>query len=179
MMITQFHGIHGKCLTFKRAMKSSVVELPKEWLKLFAQLAEAVIYVHNKDMLHNDIKGDNVLLSSQTTGDGMSNMHAVLIDFGKCRSVKNPKKYTLNAKEQEKYRKYHCHIAPELIDGTHSQSFKSDIYSFGFLLSMTCKLNIMREYQQITSDISIACMRKKPEHRPSNCQILAKLEENL
>lgn len=62
-----------------------------------------------KELLHNDIKGDNVLLTAQISG-----LHPILIDFGKCRKVSNAKKYTLTSQEQRRYFKCHSHIAPEL-----------------------------------------------------------------
>ena len=59
----------------------------------------------------------------------------VLIDFGKAFYVTEAKMYTSTPREKEKYRKYHEHIAPELVRGTHKQLTASDIYSFGRLVS--------------------------------------------
>ena len=35
----------------------------------------------------------------------------------------------LSSNEKAKYHREHYHIAPEVIEGTHSQSIKSDMYS--------------------------------------------------
>ena len=67
-----------------------------------------------------------------TTND--SGLPPVLIDFGKCRKVSNAKWYKLNANKQAKYFKKHWHIAPELVYGTHGQSFASDLFSFGTVM---------------------------------------------
>ena len=97
--------------------------------------------MHKKGFLHNDLKGDNVLLSNYDNA-----IHPVIIDFGKCRSITNPKRYSLTAKEQRKYKKYHRHIAPELVEGTHPQSCQSDIYSYGYLLGQINTVNCKKTY---------------------------------
>ena len=72
---------------------------------------------------------DNILLTTNDSG-----LPPVLIDFGKCRKVSNAKWYKLNANKQAKYFKKHWHIAPELVYGTHGQSFASDLFSFGTVM---------------------------------------------
>ena len=113
-------------------------------------------------MLHNDIKADNVLLTLQN-----SSLHPVLIDFGKCRKTSNAKRYRLTPEEQRKYHRKHWHIAPQLIEGSHSQSFASDVYSFGVLISKICHGTHMLTEDERLKDIYIACMRKNPEARPA------------
>ena len=87
----------------------------------------------------------------------------------------NPKRYSLTAEEQKKYKKYNRHIAPELVKGTHSQSFKSDIYSYGYLLSQMSK-SISRKFDDVLADISIAYVRTDPVQRPTLTAIIVKLK---
>ena len=167
----QYHGIDGKCVTFNKAIQSGVRD-QLDWVSIFKETAEALDSMHKKGFLHNDLKSDNILLSQENNA-----IHPVIIDFGKCRNMTNPKRYSLTAEEQNKYKKYHRHIAPELVKGTHSQSFKSDIYSYGYLLSQMSKsFSISRKFDDVFADISIACVRTDPVRRPTLTAIIVKLK---
>jgi hypothetical protein len=56
-MITQFHGIERKCMTMVNLAKSRFDKI-EEWQRVFHELAEALLYVHKKKFLHNDIIRD-------------------------------------------------------------------------------------------------------------------------
>ncbi|CAB4008907.1 serine threonine- kinase [Paramuricea clavata] len=165
-LVLQFHGIDGKCVTFKGAVESM---LQVDWVRICKEAADALDFMHKKGFLHNDLKGDNVLLSNDNNA-----IHPVIIDFGKCRSITNPKRYSLRAKEQRKYSKYHRHIAPELIEGTHPQSCESDIYSYGYLLTQITR-SITKNHT-VLDNISIACVRRNPLKRPTLSDIILKLK---
>ena len=144
----------GRCVTFNKAVESGV---EVNWITIFKQAADALDFVHRKGFLHNDLKGDNILLFKENEA-----IRPVIIDFGKCLGLTNPKRYNLTDKEQRKYKKHHRHIAPELVGGTHPQSCESDVYSYGYLLrqitrSLTTKITILE-------GISIACMRGTPQN---------------
>ncbi|CAB4011817.1 probable serine threonine- kinase gdt4 [Paramuricea clavata] len=171
-LVLQFHGIDGKCVTFNKAIQSGVGDR-LDWVSIFKETAEALYFMHKKGFLHNDLKSDNIVLSEENNA-----IHPVIIDFGKCRSLSNPKRYSLTAKEQKKYKEYHRHIAPEVVKGTHSQSFKSDIYSYGYLLSQMSKL-ISKTFDDVIADISIACVRTDPDQRPTLTEIVIKLNYNV
>lgn len=170
LMISQFYGISGKCTTLRNLMKSGVVKGLQEWTRISKEIANALDYVHKQNILHNDVKGDNIVLTKESL-----QLHPILIDFGKCRQLSNAKWYKLNKQEKEKYCKYHCHLAPELIEGTHCQSFASDIYSFGLLLSQMCKILPTPCTSTQLKLISKKCSCKKPEDRPSLQHILEQL----
>ena len=106
----------------------------EQWLMVISQLADAINYLHEKEILHNDIKCDNILLVV------CSRLCCpILIDFGK------------TLEEQQRYFKYHSHIAPEVVDGTHTPSVKSDILIYTVTNIILCiilyldkgKLNIL------------------------------------
>ena len=130
LMVTQFHGIEGKCVTLVDAIKTGVVQTSLAIARIFNGVAKAMVYLHKQQLLHNDIKGGNVILTADE-----SIYRPVLIDFGKCRAVKNAKLYRLSTREQKIYQTKYRHIAPELVRGTHKQSFMSDIFSYGVMLS--------------------------------------------
>ena len=68
------------------------------------ECADALLFIHSKDHFHNDLKGDNVIIS-----DVNNSFHPVIIDFGKSTTLARSKLYKLSLRDQEKYRKYHKH----------------------------------------------------------------------
>lgn len=80
----------------------------------YANMLLATDYLHNKSILHNDIKGNNAVI--EKVG---SEAHSILIGLGKGYFLQHGKVYSLNnTKKQDKY----PHIAPDLVDGHCSQS---------------------------------------------------------
>ena len=157
-MVTQFHGINGKCVTMSKASKTGLFKDQGEWTKIFRETAEALLFVHDKKYLHNDIKGDNVIIITDNSG-----FHAVLIDFGKACSIGNGKQYKLTKKQKEMYHKCYLHIAPELVRGTHTQSVASDVYSFGMLMYSICNLHPNAKCMSVAT----SCLHSGPSKRPS------------
>ena len=105
---------------------------PKRY-EIVINLANALCYLHaenehNKNVVHRDIKPDNVLLDSS--------LNAKLSDFGLARLVDHGlSANTTNACGSWGY------VAPELFneDGRSKPSTQSDIYSFGVvLLEIAC-----------------------------------------
>jgi len=156
LVVTQFHGIDGQCVTITTAAKKYLLEDQSDCAIIFKEIGEALSHMHSKHYLHNDIKGDNIILACH------NGIHPIIIDFGKVREVRNAKYYTLSPAKKQMYRKYHWYIAPELIEGSHPQSYESDIFSFGTLLKWVCK------YKQFQSLLTIArnCTLCKPSLRP-------------
>ena len=157
MLVTQFHGVNGNCVTLSKAKKLDLLVEVSDYIHIFVEILDAVEYVHGKGYLHNDIKGDNVLLTKD------SNFHPVLIDFGKSRKLKYAKMYNLSKEEQKHYEAKYWHIAPELVKGTHKQSFASDVFSFGVMLKSICFQNENKILKRITRE----CVDENPCNRPS------------
>ena len=136
LLITQFHGIEGNCVTFSCLVQKTIPDTQKEWSRIMYECVHALLFIHSKEHLHNDLKGDNVIISDVNTS-----LHPVIIDFGKspCSTLAKGKLYQLSLRDQEKYRKHHKHVAPEVVRGTHPQSPGSDVDGFGLLLSLLCK----------------------------------------
>ena len=89
---------------------------------ILKQTCEILMFIHERGFLHNDLKGNNVVI------DGSENKH-VIIDFGKsCKIVKarlrKPK--VNNEKSMNKF----PHIALEMQRGV-----ASDVFSFGYLVT--------------------------------------------
>ena len=168
LLVAQFHGMEGNCVTFSCLVHKNIPDSQKEWCKIIYECADALLFVHSKDHLHNDLKGDNVIIS-----DVNNSLHPVIIDFGKSTTVAKGKLYKLSLRDQEKCRKYHKHIAPEVVRGTHPQSPASDVYGFGLLLSLLCKYN--KTYEPLRK-LAFSCINGSPEKRPTTQQLVAALQ---
>ena len=63
LLVTQFHGMEGNCITFSSLVHKNSLDSQKEWCRIMYECAEALLFIHCKDHLHNDLKGDNVIMS--------------------------------------------------------------------------------------------------------------------
>ncbi|EHY66161.1 CAMK/CAMKL/KIN1 protein kinase [Nematocida ausubeli] len=87
--------------------------------KYFIQILDALNYIHNNNIVHRDIKIENILIDQ--------NDNAILIDFG-----------LSNIYEQNKYLNTFCgslyFAAPELLSGHNYIGPEVDVYSLGVVL---------------------------------------------
>ena len=130
-----------------------------KWCQIMYHCADALLYIHSRKFLHNDLKGDNI---NVIISGSKNNFYPVIIDFGKSTETSNGKFYKLPLGDQEKYRKYHKHIAPEVVRGTHAQSQASDVYAFGLLLSLLCKYKPFEPLRKL----AVGCIKGNPEKGP-------------
>ena len=130
-----------------------------EWKQVLLGSTSALVYLQAKDILHNDIKTDNILIERISNG-----VRALLIDFNKACHSDEGQVYKLSHKEKEKYAKHHPQIAPEVRCGFQKQSFASDMYSFGRVLY---KINSKVLKIPCLSSMSVMCLSVKATKRPS------------
>ena len=78
------------------------------------ECADALYFIHSKEYLYNDLKADNVIIN-----EGNNSLHPIIIDFGKSTTLAKGKVYLLSPRDQERYKKFHKHIAPEVVRGNH------------------------------------------------------------
>ena len=92
-----------------------------EVVRLGSQLASALQYAHQQDILHSDIKPENILLTETRV--------AKLADFGTAEAVSR----TLTAEQAREILGTIAYLAPEVLQGGNA-SPASDVYSLGLTL---------------------------------------------
>lgn len=151
MIVMSFHGISGKAYSLHMLLKHlsapPIPLFPEQYKIILLGLMSAIKYFHDKNIIH-DIKSDNVVAESTPSG-----IKGVLIDLGKACDVSVAKKYKLSNEDKQNCAKNHPQIAPDLRDGHCSQSFASDMYSFGRILkevdSLVLKLPVLCPFSKL------------------------------
>ena len=155
-LVMQFHGINDiKASTVHSELKThKLIPAGSGWLILTIQILEAVRYLHSSvEILHNDIKTDNILIAERNdysvsnsqpgcssafdtilTLYGSFMYQVVLIDFGKASTIKEGHRLRLSDSERHQYKMKYPTIAPEVVDGVHPFSTKSDMYAVGHVI---------------------------------------------
>ncbi len=160
-------------------------------LKVLIQVADAMIVAHEYNVVHRDLKPENILLTQERNRSDM----VKILDFGLAKILSETDANTLTLKGQifgtPEY------MSPEQCRG-QALDCRSDIYSFGILayeivvgeapfsgtvvecMQAHCRkpppkpseknpvTNIPKEYD----DLVLSCLRKEPDERPSNMQII-------
>jgi hypothetical protein len=88
------------------------------------QIADALHYIHQRDIVHNDIKTENILLVEEAVGK-RRRRQAKLLDFGLARSLSSTRAHALTGTPH--------YVAPERIRGKAATP-QSDVYAMGILL---------------------------------------------
>lgn len=102
------------------------------WRKILVGCTAALIYLQQKNLLHNDLKSDNIII--EYLPPNYEFCRSIVIDFGKACYSHEAKLYHLSSEQKLAYKTNHPQIAPEVRTGINKQSFASDIYSFGRIL---------------------------------------------
>lgn len=112
-LVLQHHAVEGRSITLSRAVSDEMISSNEECVVVMRETYEALWHLHNNGYLHNDLKGNNVVL------DGKGNA-PVTIDFGKsCEIAKaRIRKPKLNV---DKAIARYPHIAREIHRGDGSK----------------------------------------------------------
>ena len=152
----------------------------EEIMQTFIQMALAIKYIHDKKILHRDLKGQNIFLMKDGT--------VKLGDFGIARVLEYSQQFC-NTQIGTPY-----YLSPEICQGKNYNS-KTDIWSLGCILYEMCTLKhafdaanlnalimnivtgrpapIPRQYSSDLRDLVDKMLTKDPTKRPNIKQILA------
>jgi 5'-AMP-activated protein kinase catalytic alpha subunit len=106
----------GDLLTYVRRRRKLKEDVAKH---VFKQIIEGLKYCHSKNILHRDIKLDNILLTSE--GD------VKICDFGVSKLVKPGEVMTEQCGTP-------AYIAPEVFENKGYEGYASDVWSAGVVL---------------------------------------------
>ncbi|XP_078682273.1 tyrosine-protein kinase Yes-like [Branchiostoma floridae x Branchiostoma belcheri] len=153
--------------TLLDAINEPATLLIKSWEygRALLQVAHGIHYLHLADVLHNDLKSDNVMV--QRNGDNLS---AKIIDFGLACAVDRP--IQLDIKAGEKVSK---HIAPEVATGG-PVSVHSDVYSLGRMIEDVGKCSGSGNSGRHLKTVARACLKTSPTNRLTILQLVNKLQ---
>ena len=107
--------------------KEIAANIGEQCTNILTGVCKGLQCIHRQNFLHNDLKLDNIVLGTTST----KQLKPYIIDFGTARKGKI---YSLNESGRERFKIEHTHIAPDLRDGLVSQSFQTDVYSYGRVL---------------------------------------------
>ncbi len=94
--------------------------------EIVLQVAEALHYIHKQNVVHCDIKTENILIAEEEGEGKRTKMVAKLLDFGLARPLTGPRASTSLSGTPH-------YVAPERIRGEPA-SPSSDVYGVGILL---------------------------------------------
>ena len=142
LILTLFHGFDEQSFTLFSFISNPELstQYKVEWKKVVHELTSGLIHIHSKNILHNDLKCDNVILGFTRSCE----VSAVIVDFGKSCYMSHAKRYNLSKKQIEEYKQHHPQIAPDLREGHCKQSPASDAYSLGRIMKCLLKMNFIK-----------------------------------
>lgn len=137
---TYYAGITGDGLPFlvmdylggvslARLIETERLQGPR-FFALFEQIIDALIYLHEYDVVHRDLKPSNIYI----TRDGDGQEQAVIIDFGLSRLEDTPEDQRITKTGAVMGTSYY--MSPEQCKGLQVD-YRSDIYSLGCIMFET------------------------------------------
>jgi NIMA (never in mitosis gene a)-related kinase 1/4/5 len=108
---------------------NNIVFRPNEILDVTIQLCEGLNYLHNRDIIHRDIKSQNIFLTKNNT--------IRIGDFGLAKKLKKNNRNSYMTKVGTD-----CYMAPEVLQG-ELYGKPADVWSLGCVLHEMCTLNFM------------------------------------
>ncbi|KIO15298.1 hypothetical protein M407DRAFT_35165 [Tulasnella calospora MUT 4182] len=116
---------NGDALAFVRAQKGMFISDQRilRW-QLVKEIADGMQYLHSKNVVHGDLRHDQVLVDEGG--------HAKIVDFGLAKVIEEGVdiKITTSIRHKGRYE----YMAPELLLQTPPRLKESDVYAFGLLI---------------------------------------------
>ncbi|XP_071794804.1 uncharacterized protein [Asterias amurensis] len=164
----------ARCLTLGEALTGSrsLTLDPADWRSIAMNVVDGIKHMHSEGLLHNDIKMDNILMSYDTP---THRWRAYVIDVGVATTTNAPRNYVLTSEEKKKYRRFHGHIAPEMVDNAEHQSIQSDIFQLGYVLHSIGQFGAVPFLEQLGDK----CKSRDPSERPEMTHVRYCIKNNI
>ena len=94
-------------------------------LSIAMETASGMKYLHERGVVHRDLKSPNIMLTADDSGD----IRVRIVDFGQARTLMADRPYAETANVGTP-----MWTAPEVMGGEHQFTKKSDVYAFGIVL---------------------------------------------
>ena len=142
LVLERFYGLSIK--------QHSQQNVENNWVTRCWEIANALSFMHSRDLIHLDLHTNNILASKNSSK---------VIDFGKTTLKKHPITYNLDAIEREEYNRRYQQVEYELRNEKNCKTnFCSDVYSFGsVMLFITEKCLFSNEKQSGLRKIGESC----------------------
>jgi len=128
----------------KEKIEEDFCSFTEEWVRtVFAQLLQAVQYLHSKNVIHRDLKSQNVFLAQ----DGLVRLG----DFGLCKHTRTP---TGNGNPTLSHAGTDCYMAPEMLSSCRYGK-PADMWSLGCVLYELCTGQFMWELDGMLGAMAI------------------------
>lgn len=153
--------VNGVTLAEKQASEPEYFCKEQHVKKLLLQVAQALAVLHRRNIVHMDIKPENILLTKGSND-------VMLVDLGFCLSDKNDS--TVGCTRQ--------FAAPEVVKGNIKDvDSRTDIYSVGCLLQWI-EENTSRALPRTYINIKNRCLREQKSERYANAEEIVRTIKN-
>ena len=153
--------VNGVTLAEKQASEPEYFCKEQHVKKLLLQVAQALAVLHRRNIVHMDIKPENILLTK-------GNNDVMLVDLGFCLSDRNDS--TVGCTRQ--------FAAPEVVKGNIKDvDSRTDIYSVGCLLQWI-EENTGRALPRTYINIKNRCLREQKKGRYASAEEIVKVIKN-
>ncbi len=135
----------------------------QQWLNLAIQIVRGLSQIHGKNIIYNDLKINNLLVSEDTSG----NYRVYYIDLGEA-TYNRGRKFRIPRLDFHKYQQ----VAPEVLSGEET-SMASDVFSLGVILKLLVDLG---DLDMEIWGLARCCTAENPLNRPQAVTVLNLLE---
>ena len=142
----------------------SLILFPKQWLQICYQMAIHLDKMHDKGVLHNDIKTENILVDFKPT-----DFKVYIIDFGQATFRKGG--IWVPPEDFDEADGPDDNLAPEVCLGARS-SPKSDIFSLGVMFA-----ELADEFCRCLEPLAMDMCEESPADRPTLEEVTERLED--